>query len=159
MLLFQNALRERLLRVVRLNRNTRLQNDGARIDPLIHEMDRAPAHPRAVLHCLALGVIARECREQCRVNVQDPVPVLLQHRSTQEALVPGQAHPFHIVPAQDHHQCPFVFVAARIFTLIDDRGGDARLPGAHQAVRLLVIAQDHGHVRRIIRLRAGGEKG
>ena len=49
-----------------------LQHDRARVEALVDEVDGGAAHLDAVLQGLALGVEARERRQQRRMHVQDP---------------------------------------------------------------------------------------
>ena len=81
MLLFQNAGRKRLHRVVIQHRHRRLHDDRAGVQVLIHEMHRAAGDLDAVFERLMLRIQAGKRRQQRRMNVQNAVRKLADERA------------------------------------------------------------------------------
>ena len=69
-LLDQNARGQRVLRVAGSHRHRRLQHDGTGVDALVDEVHGGARHLHAVLERLALGVQARERRQQRGMDVE-----------------------------------------------------------------------------------------
>src|SRR5215831_6771756 len=90
-LLFENALRQRLRCVVIQNRNHRLLQNRPGIHSLVHQVHGAAGELHSVADSLMLGVQAGESRQERRMNVQDSSRKLPNKMPAQDAHVAGQA--------------------------------------------------------------------
>src|SRR5436190_15760077 len=61
-----------------------LQDDRPRVDAFVHEVNRDAGDLHAMLERLADCIETRERRQECRVDVDDPVPESLDELSAQE---------------------------------------------------------------------------
>ncbi len=91
MLIAEDSCREALVGVVVQHRDHCLDDDGARICPLVHEMNGAAGELRSVLQRLALNMKARKGGEECGVNIHDPIPVFADKQRAQESHEPREA--------------------------------------------------------------------
>src|SRR6185369_10499749 len=71
--LLENSFRQLLLGIVGEDRNDRLNDDRAFVAFFIDEVDGTPREAYAVLQRLFLHVQSGKGRQQCRMNVHDPV--------------------------------------------------------------------------------------
>ena len=83
MLLFEDTIGKEILIIVIQDRDALLEDDGAAIKTVIHEVHRAPRHFHAMEHGLPLGMEAGETREEGRVDVHH-LPGKRPHNSAPE---------------------------------------------------------------------------
>jgi hypothetical protein len=86
----KDPLSERLLIIILANRHAFLEDDGAAVKVLVHEMDRAPGHLHPVRNGLTLRMEAGEPREQGRVDVDDLVRERLHDCNTKNPHIAGE---------------------------------------------------------------------
>jgi len=72
MFLFEDAIGKIVFIIVIQDRHRSLEDDGAAIQALVHEVHRASRNLHAMENGLALGMQAGETREQRRVDVHHP---------------------------------------------------------------------------------------
>src|SRR5687767_8713454 len=92
MFLDEDARGQRVCRVSVDHRHRTLDDDGARVEILRHEMHGHSADLRTERHRLALGVDTTEGGEQRWVDVQDAMRKRLDERRTEAAHEPGKTH-------------------------------------------------------------------
>ena len=107
----QNPRRERLRRVIVLDRHHRLQNNRPGIETLVHEMHRAARKFRAVFERLPLRFESRKRRQQRRMNVQDAVRKRANEIWRKQSHVPGQADELNAFLFERRNDLPVVHLA------------------------------------------------
>ena len=132
------------VRVVRIeNGDGSLEQDGAGVGTFVDQVHRATGELHPVLERLSLRVDTRKSRQQCRVNVHDPVRKGGQHRSGQYAHEPGEDDPRHAVRAQCLRQCGIERFPVFVVTMRNRPGFDAGVPRAFQCWRAGLVRYDY----------------
>src|SRR2546428_12712186 len=107
MLVLEDAGGEGLLRVVLMDRDRFLQDDGPPVHGRIDEMDRAAGDLDAGGDRIALGVRPGERRQARRMDVDDPVRELADERTRDQAHEAREEdHPRPSLP-KDFYDFPF----------------------------------------------------
>ena len=89
-LLLEDPGRKGLGRVVVEDRDGLLQDDGATVDALVHEVDRAPAHLRPPRDRVRLGMGPGERGEEGGMDVQDAIRELADEGARDEPHEPRE---------------------------------------------------------------------
>ena len=120
MLHLQHARGERGGGVLFVDGHGLLQDHGARVELVVHEVDRGAGELGAVgedgaVHALAVHPGTAKGGQQAGVDVQDPVGVRLHDRARDLSEVPRQRDDIHLVPRENVQQGsgegPFVRIA------------------------------------------------
>jgi len=92
MLLDQDAGRERVSRVVWPDRHSRLNDDGASVQFIGHQMDRGATYPHTVSNSLLLRIHTRERGQQRGMDVEDRVRERCKQSLADQSHETGEAH-------------------------------------------------------------------
>lgn len=117
MLLLQNSLGERVFVVFGQHGNRALRDDYAMIEVFIDEMNGAAADLNTVFERLPLRVETWKCRQQRRMNVQNPIWECRKEGGRDEPHVSGEADQIHLMLAQTSDDRSVMLAAAESFAL------------------------------------------
>ena len=78
----QDAVRQRVARVVVEHRNRALQDDWSAVELGRHEVDGHATHLYPVLNRLMLGIHAGKGRQKGRMNIQNPIGERVEQHAT-----------------------------------------------------------------------------
>lgn len=76
--------REGLFGIIVQHWDNSLDDDGTGVDPLIHKVNRTAGELRSVLYGLSLSMQTRKGRQECRMDIHDPMCVRLNKQRTQQ---------------------------------------------------------------------------
>jgi len=145
MLLGEDAGGKRFDRVVVANGDGGLQDDGAGVESLVHEMHGASREFRAVLEGLALGFESRKRGQERRMNIQDASAKSLHKIGREQSHVAGEADEidsFLLQRGDDLAVIGFAFEALGW----NDASVDAARAGAFDAGSAFAMADDDGNL-------------
>src|SRR6266700_3856590 len=115
MLLLQDFFGEGRLSVVVENGNSSLQNDGAGVEILVHEMNRAAGKFYAIFQGLTLRFESGEGGEQRRMNVQDAVWIFGDKKWGEQPHVSRQTNQINLVFVENGCDLAVVSFALQAF--------------------------------------------
>ncbi len=143
-LLFQDPSGQRLGRIVVEHGDTALNHDRPAVEPGVDEVDGATRDTGTVLDHLLVHVQAGERGEQARMDVEDPLGVVLDEIATEKSHVACQAHPVDFRLLESCQHLALVGGTARLSPVRHDLRRDSSLFRAFQALGSWLIAQ-HQH--------------
>src|SRR2546425_10203600 len=155
MLLDQDAGGQRFFRVGRLHRYRSLQDDRARVYPLVDEVDRRAGDRDSVDERLPLSVQSGERRQQRGVDVHQPsLPDADEHRS-QEAHETGQADEADVVALERLRQHGLIGGPGAVVLRVQEERGHTGRRRALEGAGILTVGSDDDDARRIAEPGAG----
>lgn len=95
MFLNEDPRRKHIGRIVWPDRDSRLQNDGAGVKFVRHQVHGRAADLHPMLNGLRLCINARERRQQGRMDVEDRVRKRIEQSLTHQSHETGKAHQLH----------------------------------------------------------------
>ena len=141
--LLQDSGGERVLGVVVIYGNDRLQDDRARVEIFVYKMYGAAGEFHTVFESLALRFEAWKGRKQGRMNVQDSIWERRDKIGRQEAHITGQADQIDFVLVQHGDDLTIIGFAFQSFRWNRARGDTASF-GTVDAGRSFAIADQDG---------------
>ncbi len=148
MFLNENPCCQRILRVIVQDWNDRLSDDGARVDPFVDEVNRAPREAGTVLKRLAGPVRAGERWKQGGVDVHDPVRKRADEDRCQHSHESGKADQPNAACGQDVHQSGIELLPGLKCLVVDDRYRYSVPAPTLKAERIGFVAQDQADLAR-----------
>ena len=146
MLLFEDARGERFRRVVVKDGNDGLQDDGAGVKILIHEMNSATRKSRAKFQGLALRFKSGEGRQQRGVNIQDASTIRGNKKGRKQTHVSRETNEIDVVFLK--HGGNLLVVGFALQSLgRNNFGGNSARGSSLDPRRPFPVADDHGNFR------------
>ncbi len=124
-----------------------LKKDRPGIDPFINEVDRDTGHLDAMLQSIAHSGRSGKRRQECRVDIENPVTVGADQRAPQNPHESRENHGVNLAGFEDPQQSLVVLFPGRILARGQDKGVDAGAFGAFQGERVFPVGDDEGKDR------------
>src|SRR5436190_7980498 len=119
-----------------------LQDDRPRVDAFVHEVNRDAGDLHAMLERLADCIETRERRQECRVDVDDPVPEPLDELSAQELHVSREHDQVDVTLGQPVPDRGVASLTVEVLGTRENRRLDPGVPGALERLRVGPVRND-----------------